>query len=110
MKNLEKDIEILITTYGEAYERMQNIDDDNFDQTIKIVRDLLTKTKEMKEYLLKVYSINDLKHFDSELTKLTKLIKNCFDNIIEQKKAKLDETIVLIKQSQNKKKLVNYIR
>ncbi len=107
MKSKIERINFLLT---EANNRLSKISENNFDETLSVVKGMLNESQKHKAFLLSSYSKAELKIFEPDLTKLTKQIKECFDNIIENKKIEIDKVRTQIKYTQNRKKLVNYIR
>ncbi len=107
---MKSKIERIKFLLNEAYRSLNSITESNFDETLRNVKAMLDESRKHRAFLLAGYSKAELKVFEPDLTKLTKQIKDCFDNNIKNKKLEVDKVLRQIKYTQNKKKLVNYIR
>ncbi len=107
---MKSKIERIIFILNEVYKNLNNIGEENFDKTMSHVRSLLNESQRHKAFLLENFSKDELENFEPYLTNLTKQIKESFDNIIEKKKIEIEKVRLQIQYTQNRKKLVNYIR
>ncbi len=91
-------------------ERFLSINDDNFSKNVEQIK-LLTKQVKIKKTELKsVMPVTELKKFNNELEEITKKIKNCFDNIVEEKEKEIKKVSCELNKLTNEKKLALYKR
>lgn len=95
---------------NEVYNKLHNISEDSFHETLTSIRNMLSESKELKTYLLAHFAMSELKTFEPELTKLSKQISETFDNTITKKKLEINKISEKIKCTQNRKKLAHYHR
>ena len=107
MKEKVEKIKLLLF---EAEEILKNTTNNNFDRNFPFVKKLLKEAQTYKSFLLANYSRDQLMIFEPDLTNLAKQIKKSFDYIIENKKIELGNIKAQMRYTQNKRKLVNYIR
>jgi hypothetical protein len=91
-------------------ERFLNINDENFSENIEQIKLLAGKVKRKKEELSKKNSKSELKKIYLDLEEITKKIKNCFDNIIEEKEKEIKKVSCELNKLTNEKKLALYKR
>jgi hypothetical protein len=107
---MKEKIEKIKLLLFEVEEILKNTTNNNFDRNFPFVKKLLKESQKYKSFLLANYSRDELMIFEPDLTNLTKQIKKTFDYIIENKKIELDNIKSQMRYTQNKRKLVNYIR
>ncbi len=107
---MKSKLERIFFLLNEVYKNLNDISEENFDKTMSRVRNLLSESQKHKTFLLKNFSKAELMKFEPYLTNLTKQIKESFDNISENKKLEIEKVRLQIQYTQNRKKLVNYIR
>ena len=91
-------------------EQFLSINDNNFSKNVEQIK-LLTKQVKIKKTELKsVMPVTELKKFNNELEEITKKIKNCFDNIIEEKEKEIKKVSCELNKLTNEKKLALYKR
>ena len=83
---------------------------DDFTSNFANAKERMILVKSMKTKLLENFPLEELMTFDKELTTLTKLIQEKYDNIVEYKKKQLKEVSERIRFIQNRKKLISYNR
>ncbi len=103
-------IERINALLSEANKSLNAITNENFDKTMADVKTMLNESLKHRAFLLTNFSEEELKNFEPDLTRLTKQIKESFDNIIANKKTEIEKIRLQIEYTQNRKKLVNYIR
>jgi hypothetical protein len=95
----------------ELISKIDKLNDENdFFERLESIKENLSEVQQLKSELIKNSNIADFEKISPELNHFAKLIKEKFDNIIEEKKRELIEVSVNIKNLQNSRKLINYNR
>lgn len=100
----------LIGYFEEIIKALNNINDENFSQTIDFVQRMHSKSFEIKQNLPKIIDQMELLKINEEIDKYTKQINKIFDNIVEEKRKELRLVGEKLGNVQNQKKLANYGR
>ena len=107
---LSVEIENIKNILREVIKDLSLIETDDFQANFESAKDKMRIFHEMKEKLIKDYSLEELRNYEQELLIITKQINNKYDNVIEVKKKQLQEVGLKIRLLQNRKKLINYSR
>ncbi len=110
MVMLSVEIENIKNILREVIKDLSLIETDDFQANFESAKDKMRIFHEMKEKLIKDYSLEELRNYEQELLIITKQINNKYDNVIEVKKKQLQEVGLKIRLLQNRKKLINYSR
>jgi hypothetical protein len=92
------------------YEIFLNLREDNFIENISRIKSLAFQVNEKKEEISSQMPKEELKKFNLELDDVTKKIKICFDNIVEEKEKEIRKVSFELKKLTNQKKLALYKR
>ena len=87
-----------------------NIDEINFKKNLDNSLKNMNLVDSLKRELRSIYGAEQLKNNEMELSVLSKLIQEKFDNIVRLKKEETENISDNLKQIQNQKKIANYIR
>lgn len=87
-----------------------NIDETNFKKYLDKALKNMVLVDLVKKELRSIYGAEQLKNNEMELSVLSKLIQERFDNIVRLKKEEAENISDNLKQIQNQKKIANYIR
>ena len=90
--------------------QLGSITEKNTESELKKVKILIDKLSVLRENLLKEYNISQLKKYEQNLLKITKLINQKFDNVIKENKLRQSEILLQLKEINNHKKLITYSR
>jgi tRNA A22 N-methylase len=92
------------------FEKFQSLGEGNFDENINQIKTLALQVNKKKEELRSQLLIEELKKFNLELEDVTKKIKKCFDNIVEEKENEIKKVSFELNRLTNPKKLTLYKR
>jgi hypothetical protein len=87
-----------------------SINDVNFKKNLDNALKNMVLVDLLKKELRSIYGAEQLKNNTMELSELSKLIQEKFDNIVRLKKEEAENISNNLKQIQNQKKIANYIR
>ncbi len=90
-------------------DKLENLDDDNFDQNISLINNAISETKRGKKALNSINEKNFLES-DKSINIITKKIKIKLDNVIEKKENDLKSLSSELNNLNNQKKLALYKR
>ncbi len=108
--DLEKKINKLKFYFLLALKELNELTHENFSDNLATAKSCMQDAEILKNELKKEYKYEVLKPYEKELMKITKQIREKYDNIVESKKLEMARISERIRFIQNKKKLVNYIR
>jgi tRNA A22 N-methylase len=92
------------------FEKFQSLEEGNFNESINQIKTLALQVNKKKEELRSQLSIEEHKKFNLELEDVTKKIKKCFDNIVEEKENEIKKVSFELNKLTNQKKLALYKR
>jgi hypothetical protein len=107
---LEKRINEIKNLLLEIIYYFDNIDEANFKKYLDKALKNMVLVDLVKKELRSIYGAEQLKNNEMELSELSKLIQERFDNIVRLKKEEAENISDNLKQIQNQKKIANYIR
>ena len=110
MIELNKGINELNNYLSLVLDKLENINDDNFDKTVTNINSLIVEIEQKKISLKKNYSSQSLKDNCDLANRTVKQIKVKFDDIIEAKKEKESLIVSELNKIANQKKLIKYKR
>lgn len=92
------------------YEKFLNLTDENFYDNLEQIKISAAQVNKNKEDLKFQLSSEELKKINDDLDEMTKKIKICFDNIVEEKEKEIEKVSFELKKLTNQKKLALYKR
>ena len=110
MVDMKKDIGELNTYYSLILNKVENIDEENLDESLIDINKLVQEIEDKKSYLKRNYSLKSLKENCDAANMAVKQIKLKFDDIIEAKKEKESFLVSELNKKSNEKKLIKYKR
>jgi hypothetical protein len=110
MTQLNQGIDELNNYLSLVLHNLENIDDDNFDNTVTNINFLIKEIEERKISLLNNFSLKSLKDNCDVANTTVKQIKTKFDDIIEAKKENESLIVSELNKIANEKKLIKYKR
>ena len=91
------------------FDKLSGIENDCFSINVEQINNLALNVKKNKEEL-KSLSLDEFKKLNLELEDITKKIKKCFDNIVEDKEKEIKKVSSEINKLTNQRKLALYKR
>jgi hypothetical protein len=110
MSNMDANMFSIKLNLNTILEKFLNIEDDNFEENMEEIKLLAEQVKIKKSEIKAVMPVTEMKKFNLELEEITKKIKNCFDNIVEEKEKEIKKVSCELNKLTNEKKLALYKR
>lgn len=108
MENIESKINFLKNNLKEVVSYLDNITEENFDESILQIENCLKDFEIVRNELKESHKESDLKKYNENFTLLIKEIQKRFDSRLQENKFIQKDIVKELNKVVNKKKLANY--